>query len=166
MLVQHGKEYVLDGVDTKNWKLYRDADNGFEFKYPSELVVEDFSQDEYRKSIHFLDGKNEKNLICEIDIESRGWKLGKYGLPSARRKTSFDTLKDRVSELRYIHDQYNGVTGIASTRFVKNNSYDIQFTGVTFMEKKKGMFLHVVDNRNSCEEDMAKGIFATFRFIN
>lgn len=166
LLAQHGKEYAIDGVDTKNWKLYKDTRDGFEFKYPSELVAEDFSQDEYRKSIYFLDGvdKDEQDPICEIDVEFRGWKLGKHGLPSARRKTASDTIKNRVDELWYIHDQYGGVTGIASTRFFQSSSDNIQFTGVTFIEKKEGVFLHIVNNRNSCEEDMTKGILATFRF--
>lgn len=165
-LEQYGQEYKVLETDTAQWDTYRDPIHNFEFKYPHGLVVEDFVQDKYHKNIRFLNGDNQKDLICEVEIESEGWKLGRYGLPSERHRTDYNILKNRKNEFWYIYDQYKGVISVSSTRFDTESDSDIKFTGATFIEKTNGRFLHLVDNGNTCEESQMKGILATFRFID
>lgn len=163
LLVKYGQEYQLDDVETFNWKTYADNERGFEFKYPENMTAKRVSRNNQGYQVSFMN-IDSNEAMCEVSLEFSGRGVGKEWLPKIRKHTEFDANNDNIDELWYVHTSNDSVFNIKSTRFLPNNQNGINFTGMTFIKKGSGQFLRINDYGNTCPENAAKGMFATFRF--
>lgn len=164
LLIQYGKEYKLDDVDTTDWKVYRDSEDSFEFKYPEKLDAEIVAKNETSDHIRLSNNSSKEKGECVVSAEFVGRGIGVKWLPRERRGVSLDIDNNRLEKLYYVRTIDGGVFKIESTRLTPKDEQNIHFTGITFIHQKTDKFVAVKDYGNKCSEDTIKGILATFQF--
>ncbi len=165
MLIENGKEYEINDINTLDWKICKNENFGFEFKYPKDFYLSMLNNGRH---VEFININNDKK--CKLEIENNGWEIGKNWLPRKRKRIENEVEGKKYNELRYI-EKNGDIFAISSAGFLnknqaKNNYNNAQFTSVIFISHNGPFqFIKVSDYQHACSEDFIKGIFATFQFI-